>query len=196
MPRIARRHREGWLPDPKHFQRILLAALAAAAQQLRSRLAALAAAFAVVASGSAGADEGREAIAAPAGTVVRKVHAVGAQIYECKPAAEGLAWSFREPVAALMDGGKTVGRHYGGPAWELADGSVVIGKVVAKAPGAAIDDIPWLKLAVSEHRGNGALTDVTTVQRVDTVGGNKGGPCPTAGAIVAEPYAADYVLSK
>ena len=56
-------------------------------------------------------------------------HAEGAQVYECKAEAVGkLAWTFREPIAALTLDGKTVGRHYAGPRWELADGSQVEGK--------------------------------------------------------------------
>jgi hypothetical protein len=54
-----------------------------------------------------------DAIAAPGETVVLTLHAEGAQMYECKAGADGkLAWAFREPIAALLLDGKTVGRHY------------------------------------------------------------------------------------
>ncbi len=143
------------------------------------------------------ADESRDAIAAPTGTSPLKVHALGAQIYDCRIDSGGhLAWTFREPVASLMSGGKTVGRHYAGPTWEMADGSLVVGKVVAKAPGLSAADIPWLKLAVSERKGDGSLKDVTTVQRIATEGGTKDGPCPVEGASAAQPYAADYIFSR
>ncbi len=143
------------------------------------------------------ADESRDTVAAPTGTSSLKVHAVGAQIDDCRADAGGqLVWTFREPVAALVSSGKTVGRHYGGPTWEMADGSVVVGKVVAKAPGLAPADIPWLKLAVSERKGDGSLKDVTTVQRIATEGGSKDGPCPAEGALAAQPYAADYIFSR
>ena len=67
-----------------------------------------------------------DAIAAPGQTVVVTLHAEGAQIYDCKAGADGkLAWAFREPIATLLDNGKTVGRHYAGPNWELSDGSAV-----------------------------------------------------------------------
>ncbi len=66
-----------------------------------------------------------EQIAAPGEAVVARVHAEGAQVYECKPNPSGqLVWQFREPVATLLDGDKTIGRHYAGPHWELADGSL------------------------------------------------------------------------
>src|SRR5262245_45539580 len=75
-----------------------------------------------------------EAIAAPGETLVATIHAEGAQIYECKADAAGkLAWQFREPIATLLVDGKTVGRHYAGPNWELTDGSAVVGKVAILA---------------------------------------------------------------
>ena len=146
---------------------------------------------------SARADESQAAVAAPVGTVVKRVHAVGAQVYECKADGHGgLAWTFREPIATLISDGTTVGRHFAGPAWEWVDGSRVVARVAAKAPGTSSTDIPWLKLDVSQHQGSGLLDGVTTVQRIATVGGNKTGSCQTEGALVAEPYAADYVFAR
>lgn len=81
-----------------------------------------------------------DAIAAKGETVVLTVHAAGAQVYDCK--AGKLAWQFREPIATLIENGKTVGRHYAGPTWEHVDGSRVVGKVVAKARGATSKDVP------------------------------------------------------
>src|SRR3981189_2758239 len=124
-----------------------------------------------------------DAIAAPEEAVVLSVHAEGAQVYECKAGADGkLAWAFREPIATLLADGKTVGRHYAGPNWEHIDGSAVVGKVAASVPGAAPNDIAWLKLAVVSRRGSGILTGVTTVQRINTSGGKFQGPCDKAGA--------------
>ena len=138
-----------------------------------------------------------DAVAAPGETVVLAVHAEGAQVYECAAGEAGrLAWRFREPVATLLQDGRTVGRHYAGPTWELADSSIVEGKVVSRAPGAGPQDIPLLKLAVAAHRGAGALAEATTVQRLATSGGALEGPCETAGATRAVAYAADYVFLK
>jgi hypothetical protein len=128
---------------------------------------------------------------------VVELHAEGAQIYECKADASGkLAWQFREPVATLLLDGKTVGRHYAGPNWELEDGGAVVGKVAGKAPGASAKDIPWLKLAVVSERGSGKLKGVTTVQRINTKGGTAEGACETAGSFMNVPYSADYVFLK
>jgi hypothetical protein len=138
-----------------------------------------------------------DAIASPGETVVLSVHAEGAQVYECKAGADGkLIWVFREPIATLFVDGKTIGRHYAGPNWEHIDGSAVVGKAAGNAPGATADDIPWLKLQVTASRGNGVLTGVTTVQRINTKGGKFDGACDKAGAFKSAPYSADYVFLK
>jgi hypothetical protein len=138
-----------------------------------------------------------EAIAAPGEAVVLSTHAEGAQVYECKAAADGkTAWAFREPIATLLVDGKTVGRHYAGPNWELGDGSAVVGKVTGNAPGATPNDIPWLKLNVVSQRGSGVLTGITTVQRINTKGGKLEGACDKAGSFSNAPYSADYVFLR
>lgn len=143
-----------------------------------------------------------DAIAAPGETVVLSAHAEGAQVYECKPGADGkLAWAFREPIATLLSEGKTIGRHYAGPNWEHADGSAVVGKMIGRlAIGNAsgqTTDIPWLKLEVTSHRGTGLLSNVTTVQRIHTKGGwLNDGPCDTASSFQSVPYSADYIFLK
>jgi hypothetical protein len=138
-----------------------------------------------------------DAVAAPGEAVVLSVHAEGAQVYECKAGADGkLAWAFREPIATLLLDGKTVGRHYAGPNWEHNDGSAVVGKVAGSAPGAALNDIAWLKLGVISQRGSGILTGVTTVQRINTQGGKLDGACDKAGATRSAPYSAEYVFLR
>jgi hypothetical protein len=139
-----------------------------------------------------------DAIAAPGETLIALVHAQGAQVYECKAGASGkLIWQFREPIATLLDeSGKTVGRHYAGPHWELTDGSIVAAKAVGRAPGATAQDIPLLKLETTARRGNGRLADVSTIQRLDTKGGTADGPCPSAGALLSVPYSADYAFYR
>ena len=138
-----------------------------------------------------------DAIAAPGETVVLTLHAEGAQIYECKAASDGkLAWAFREPTATLLLDGKTVGRHYAGPTWEHIDSSAVVGKAAGNAPGATANDIPWLKLTVTSGRGTGILSGVTTVQRINTVGGKLDGDCDKAGSYRNAPYSADYVFLR
>ena len=145
---------------------------------------------------AASAAELPEAIAAKGEAVVLQLHAVGAQLYDCKADASGkLGWRFREPIASLMQDGQTVGRHYAGPAWEVG-GSAIVGKGVGHAPGSSAKDVAWLKLDVVERRGEGPLKEVTTVQRINTSGGNLEGACEIAGDVRAEPYSADYVFLR
>jgi hypothetical protein len=135
------------------------------------------------------------AIVAPGEKIVATFHAVGAQVHECKPGNDGkLAWVFRGPIATLLLDDKTVGRHYAGPTWEHMDGSAVIGNAIGNAPGATVNDIPWLKLDVANRRGSGTLANVTAVQRINTHGGAAQGGCDQAGAFLSVPYSADYVF--
>ena len=73
-----------------------------------------------------------DAIAEPGEASVLTLHAEGAQVYECKA---DLVWEFREPVATLIEAGKTVGRHYAGPHWEHADGSVIAALMLRRPLG-------------------------------------------------------------
>jgi hypothetical protein len=135
------------------------------------------------------------ALAVPGEALIATVHAQGAQVYECKADASGqLAWQFREPVATLLADGKTVGRHYAGPAWEMVDGSTVTAKLAARAPGATARDIPLLRLEAASRRGAGQLAGVTTILRLNTKGGVAEGPCERAGAMLSAPYSADYAF--
>jgi hypothetical protein len=144
-----------------------------------------------------------EVVAVRDGARITTVHADGAQIYVCKQTWEespsqvpALTWQFREPIAALSSNGMSIGRHYAGPNWDYFDGSGVKGKVVASAPGATENDIPWLKLDVVEHRGDGILSNVTAVQRINTKGGVALGICEIAGSLLIVPYSADYVFVR
>ncbi len=137
------------------------------------------------------------AIAASGETPVLTVHAVGMQLYECKAGADGkLAWTFTAPQATLTVDGKVVGHHGAGPSWTLDDGSSIVGKAVGDAPGAKANDVPWLKLDVVSHTGSGKLSDVTTVQRINTIGGVMKDSCDRPGAGRGMPYAADYVFLR
>lgn len=128
---------------------------------------------------------------------IATLHATGAQIYECKAAADGTqAWTFREPIAALMDNGKTVGRHFAGPSWDLDDGSGVTGKVVSSAPSAGPNDVAQLALQVVAHHGTGLLAEAGSVLRLRTAGGALKGACDRAGELRSIPYTADYVFLR
>jgi hypothetical protein len=137
------------------------------------------------------------AIAVKGGVPLAQLRAAGAQIYVCtKSAAGALSWTFREPVASLLDDGKTVGRHFVGPTWEFVDGSRVVGEVMSKAPGATAKDIAWLKLSVQEPPKSGLVAGATSVLRMDTKGGAFEGACGSEGELHSEPYTATYIFVK
>jgi hypothetical protein len=129
--------------------------------------------------------------------------ATGFQIYVCCSDAEGRpAWTLKAPEAELFDEqGKTIGKHFGGPTWQLNDGSQVTGKMAAKVDAPDAKAIPWLLVAVTSNSGNGALSRVTSIQRVNTVSGLAPESLPPAFAECSESnreaefkssYSADY----
>jgi len=128
-------------------------------------------------------------------TALLSVQAVGVQIYDCRADEAGhMTWKFREPLAILTTNGQTVGRHFAGPSWQLNDGSVMVGKVVAQKPGATVKDISLLQLDVAGREGTGLLSRVTSVERLETHGGAFAGECQQAGTLHVEPYSAQYVF--
>lgn len=137
-------------------------------------------------------------IDAPGAIVALTVHAEGAQIYACQPDTTGaLRWAFREPIATLLQDGKTIGRHFAGPSWELENGGKIQGKVSARAPapGAVSGDIPWLKLEAIAP-ATGPLAGMRFIQRIHTHGGALEGACQQAGELRAIAYSADYVFLR
>ena len=129
--------------------------------------------------------------------LIMRLHAEGAQLYECKLVeSDTLEWRLREPIAVLLRNGRTVGRHYAGPNWELDDGSSVVARVAARAPGATREDVPLLWLEVETRRGHGRLSEAATIERANTKGGAASGACGTIGAILSVPYSADYAFMR
>jgi len=129
-----------------------------------------------------------------------RVGARGVQIYECRalPNAAGTTWAFVAPEAELLDArGAVSGKHYAGPHWEAADGSKIVGAVKARADAPQASAIPWLLLSAKSVGGPGRFANVTSVQRIHTVGGlapAKTCDPSTLGAIERVPYTADYLL--
>jgi hypothetical protein len=132
-------------------------------------------------------------------SVFLQVRATGVQIYECtsKPETPGsFTWTFQAPEAALADRwGRSIGRHYAGPTWELRDGSRVVGEITARDPGPDPAAIPWLLLRAKSTSGTGALSRTQSILRVRTAGGiAPSTPCTEAQAqaLVRVPYTAAY----
>ena len=147
--------------------------------------------------------EAPAAVSVPAGNKVAMM-AVGAGdlTYECRVKASmpgAFEWVFAGPNALLLDKNKaTVGKYYAGPTWESNDGSKVTGKQLAVAPGAA-GAIPLQLVQASPAMGSGAMTGVTYIQRLNTVGGvAPADGCDQAGVGSKKlvKYQADYYFYK
>ena len=127
------------------------------------------------------------------------VPAKGVQIYECRARRDsggGYEWAFVAPEADLFDArGNRAGRHYAGPHWESTDGSKILGTVKERADAPVAGAIPWLLLAAKSVGPEGSFSKVTSIQRVNTVGGvapQAGCSQATAGAAARINYTADY----
>ena len=157
-------------------------------------------ALAVILFGAAaGAQQVPAALQAPANEqLVVQVHAKGDQIYSCTVDGAQPGWTLKAPEAQLFDkDGKTFGKHFAGPSWEASDGSRVVGKAAANVASPDADSIPWLLVKVVSHAGEGVLTRVTSIQRINT----KGGKAPASGCDAGHagqegrgPYSADYLF--
>lgn len=127
-------------------------------------------------------------------------HAVGSQIYECRSDGKGgWVWVFVAPEADLFNQKEEkVGTHGAGPHWTALDGSRTVGTVKARANGERAADIPLLLLTAKSRDTAGRMASVTSVQRLNTEGGNAPARGCTAasdaGKRIKEGYTADYVF--
>ncbi len=143
------------------------------------------------------------AVSVPAGhKVAMMTTGMGELTYECRAKA-GMPgqweWVFTGPDAMLYDmNRKMVGKYYGGPTWESNDGSKVTGKQLAVSPGAA-GAIPLQLVQAGPATGNGAMSGVSYIQRLNTMGGVA--PMDACGEAMTGmkktvKYQADYVFYK
>ena len=138
-----------------------------------------------------------DAIQVPSGQqVALYTHATGSQIYTCQSTDGKFTWTLKAPDADLHDRkDKVIGHHSAGPTWKLTDGSEVTGKAIAHVNALDPDSIPWLLVNVVSHAGTGLLTNVTTIQRVHTHGGQpptEGCDSAHANTETKSSYTADY----
>lgn len=138
-----------------------------------------------------------DSVQVPAGhSVSYHTYARGVQIYRW----DGNSWMFVAPRADLFTitgfRPKVVGIHHGGPIWEGANGSKVLGTRVASCTPSSTA-IPWLLLKGASTGSPGPFNGVTFIQRVNTVSGLA--PA-TPGAFVDEvrevPYTTEYYFYR
>jgi len=124
--------------------------------------------------------------------------AKGVQVYGCTHLGASYAWKLTGPEATLTDAaGNPAGRHFAGPSWQAADGSVVVGDplVASQAPGN--NAIPWIVLRAKDHKGSGQFATVSYVVRSATIGGLAPEPGCDAAHVGAESrvdYSATYTF--
>lgn len=113
----------------------------------------------------------------------------GVQTYQCTAGA----WTFLQPDAILRKHGRPQVLHTAGPVWtSVVDGSSVTAAAQASSP--VPNAIPQLLLKATGHRGQGLLSAVTYIQRLNTTGGvTPTGAC-TDGATASVRYTADYTF--
>jgi hypothetical protein len=123
----------------------------------------------------------------------------GVQIYVSVEDAANpgqFVWRFQEPRADLFESSAEqtlLGIHYAGPTWEANDGSTVVAMRIGDAPSPHPNSIPQLLLKATSHTGTGLFSNVTYIQRLDTVGGIAPATLPTvAGQLFEVPYTATY----
>ncbi len=118
-------------------------------------------------------------VAPPQGSaLLLEASAEGVQIYICEAKGNLFEWSFKAPEANLFDKqGRQIGTHFAGPTWKMADGSAIVGEVIAKADAPEKGAVQWLLLRAKSHQGQGILDEAAFIRRMDT----KGGVAPMTG---------------
>lgn len=143
--------------------------------------------------GAAHAQEG-------ARTPAIEAFAKGVQIYACEASGGRYAWALKAPDARLSDAaGHALGKHFAGPSWQAADGSLVVGEPVNVSPSPDAGAIAWLVLRAKSHTGQGQMSSVQYIVRTRTEGGMApaaGCDAAHAGSEVRVPYRAVYLFFR
>ncbi|GHB27522.1 DUF3455 domain-containing protein [Salinicola rhizosphaerae] len=119
------------------------------------------------------ADMTPDAVTPPSGNeIAMKTVGVGEITYACEMKDGDYAWVFKGPDAKLNDSdGNQVGSYYGPPAtWESSDGSKITGTQIGTADGGE-GNIPLQLVEANPAEGEGHMSGVTYVQRLETRGG-------------------------
>ena len=114
----------------------------------------------------------------------------GTQTYTC---TGGKFTGSSVPEAQLFDGANRKIHHFGGPTWQSeSDGSAITAAPIANSPVPGA--IPELLLEVKTHSGQGMLSSVTHIQRMNTFGGTAPATACTDGQKTSVPYNANYIF--
>ncbi len=131
-------------------------------------------------------------------TVALRLHGEGVQIFRCEAQESGRHWVYRLPEAKLSDAsGQVVVRHGTNLSFEHVDTSLLLGEITDHVPAPVDNALPWV-LMTTRAFGKGALTGVTHVQRIDTVGGMPPAGCDASqlGHLLRVPFTADFIFYR
>ncbi|HUQ28829.1 MAG TPA: DUF3455 domain-containing protein [Usitatibacter sp.] len=126
----------------------------------------------------------------------------GVYIYQCRQSlldANAFEWAFVVPDATLYEGTRGTARHATVGLFEsLSDRSSLSG-VVRTSQAAGVRNLPWVLMRAQPLAANGMFAGITSVQRVNTVGGAAptGGCGPgNIGEEARVAYQADYYFYR
>jgi len=126
----------------------------------------------------------------------------GTHSFECRPLPTDpskFAWAFGAPKVTLYDAGRPVARHAAENTWEATgDRSSVSGAIRARQDGGSAS-LPWLLYRAQSTPDAGLFADVSSVQRVNTLGGvapEIGCDASNAGKEASVVVAADYYFYR
>ncbi len=129
---------------------------------------------------------------------VMRLQGRGVQVFRCEAHGSGYSWVYRLPEAELVDGsGKPLVRHGANFSFEHGDGSRLLGTIVKYDDAPDPKDLRWLLLSTRSF-GEGALSGITFVQRVNTVGGMPPSRCDASqqSRLLRVDFSADFVFYK
>jgi hypothetical protein len=126
----------------------------------------------------------------------------GTHIFECRPLATDpnrFAWAFTAPDATLYDAGRPVARHAAENMFEaMSDRSTVSASIRSRQAGGT-NSLPWLLLRAQSTPDSGLFAGVTSIQRVNTVGGvapDTGCDVNNVGKEARTAFSADYYFYR
>lgn len=126
----------------------------------------------------------------------------GAYIYQCRQSPldpNAYEWGFVVPDATLYEGNRTAAHHKTVGLYEsLSDRSSISG-VVRTTQAAGVANLPWVLIRAQPLSENGLFANVTSIQRVNTIGGaapTTGCGPDNTGAEARVAYQADYYFYR
>jgi hypothetical protein len=129
---------------------------------------------------------------------VLRLQGRGVQVFRCEARGTGYSWVFRLPEADLIDAsGKAVIRHGANFSFEHVDGSRLLGSVVDFDDAPESNNLRWLLFSTRSF-GQGILTGVNYVQRVNTIGGMPPPRCEAGqqNRLLRVDFSAEFVFYK